>query len=119
MLPSNISKRANSPVQFTMRSRRGLQLSPLSRPEIDGFLLALKTPEELAMLAEALAKGPLTEEARAYLLDVALVAGAGRGGLAQGCSGYTIALEHGDSATGRFHNRRSGTGMPFRPFVFV
>ena len=46
----------------------------LSRPEIDGVLLALKTPEELQGVAEALDRGPLTEEEQAYLMDVALVA---------------------------------------------
>jgi hypothetical protein len=46
----------------------------LSRPEIDGVLLAPKTPEELQGVAEALTKGPLTEEEQAYLMDVALVA---------------------------------------------
>ena len=46
----------------------------LSRPEIDGVLLALKTPEELQGVAEALDRGPLTEEEQAYLRDVALVA---------------------------------------------
>jgi predicted aldo/keto reductase-like oxidoreductase len=46
----------------------------LSRPEIDGVLLALKTPEELHGVAEALDRGPLTEEEQAYLRDVALVA---------------------------------------------
>jgi aryl-alcohol dehydrogenase-like predicted oxidoreductase len=46
----------------------------LSRPEIDGVLMAPKTPEELQGVAEALARGPLTEEAQAYLMDIALVA---------------------------------------------
>jgi hypothetical protein len=46
----------------------------LSRSEIDGVLLAPKTPEELQGVAEALAKGPLTEEEQAYLMDVALIA---------------------------------------------
>ena len=46
----------------------------LSRPEIDGVLMALKTPEELQGVAEALDRGPVTEEEQAYLMDVALVA---------------------------------------------
>lgn len=46
----------------------------LSRPEIDGVLMAPKTPEELQGVAEALARGPLSEEAQAYLMDMALVA---------------------------------------------
>jgi hypothetical protein len=46
----------------------------LSRPEIDGVLMGPKTPSELQGVAEALARGPLTEEEQAYLVDVALVA---------------------------------------------
>jgi hypothetical protein len=46
----------------------------LSRPEFDGILIGPRTPEDLGGIAEALANGPLTEEAQAYLLDVALVA---------------------------------------------
>jgi hypothetical protein len=46
----------------------------LSRPELDGVLLAPKTPEELQGVADALARGPLTEEEQTYLTDVALVA---------------------------------------------
>jgi aryl-alcohol dehydrogenase-like predicted oxidoreductase len=48
----------------------------LSRPEIDGLLMAPNTPEQLHELAQALKRGPLTEEEQAYLIDVALV---GRG----------------------------------------
>jgi predicted aldo/keto reductase-like oxidoreductase len=46
----------------------------LSRPEIDGALIGPKTPDQLQGLAEALARGPLNEEAQAYLRDVSLVA---------------------------------------------
>jgi hypothetical protein len=46
----------------------------LSRPVIDGVLMAPRTPEELQALAAALARGPLTEEEEAYLMDIALVA---------------------------------------------
>jgi predicted aldo/keto reductase-like oxidoreductase len=46
----------------------------LSRPEIDGILMGPKTPEELQGVAEALARGPLTEEEQDYLMHVALVA---------------------------------------------
>jgi hypothetical protein len=46
----------------------------LSRPELDGVLMAPRTPVEVQALAAALAKGPLTEEEEAYLMDTALVA---------------------------------------------
>jgi hypothetical protein len=46
----------------------------LSRPEIDGVLMAPGTPQELDGLAAALARGPLTEEEETYLMDTALVA---------------------------------------------
>ena len=46
----------------------------LSRPEIDGVLMAPGTPAELKALAAAVAQGPLTEEEEAYLMDIALVA---------------------------------------------
>jgi predicted aldo/keto reductase-like oxidoreductase len=46
----------------------------LSRPEIDGVLMGPNTPGELQGVAEALARGPLTAEEQAYLVDVARVA---------------------------------------------
>jgi predicted aldo/keto reductase-like oxidoreductase len=46
----------------------------LSQPEIDGVLMGPKTPEELQGVADAVARGPLTEDEQAYLMDVALVA---------------------------------------------
>src|SRR5262249_46751184 len=46
----------------------------LSRPEIDGILMAPRTPAELSALAGAIQRGPLTEEEEAYLMDIALVA---------------------------------------------
>ena len=46
----------------------------LSRPELDGLLVSLFAPEEVAALASALEQGPLDEEEEAYLMNVALVA---------------------------------------------
>jgi hypothetical protein len=46
----------------------------LSRPELDGLLIAPGTPKELHALAEALEKGPLDEEGQTYLMHAALVA---------------------------------------------
>jgi hypothetical protein len=46
----------------------------LSRPELDGLLIAPATPEEVAALRAALEKGPLDEEEETYLMHVALVA---------------------------------------------
>jgi hypothetical protein len=46
----------------------------LTRPEMDGLLIALKTPGEVTALSAALGHGPLTEEEEAYLMDVAGVA---------------------------------------------
>lgn len=46
----------------------------LTRPEMDGLLIALKTSDEVAALARAMEQGPLTEEEEAYLIDVADVA---------------------------------------------
>lgn len=46
----------------------------LTRPQMDGLLIGLRTPAEVAGLAEALEKGPLTDEEEAYLTDVASVA---------------------------------------------
>ena len=46
----------------------------LTPPEMDGLLIALRAPGEVAALAAALEQGPLTEEEEAYLMDVAGVA---------------------------------------------
>lgn len=46
----------------------------LTPPEMDGLLLALRTPVEVAALAAALEQGPLTEEEETYLMNVAGVA---------------------------------------------
>jgi hypothetical protein len=46
----------------------------LSRSEIDGLLVAPRTPAEVEALAGALEKGPLDDEEQAYLLDLAAVA---------------------------------------------
>jgi hypothetical protein len=46
----------------------------LTPPEMDGLLIALRTPAEVAALAAAMEQGPLTEEEEAYLMDVAGVA---------------------------------------------
>jgi hypothetical protein len=46
----------------------------LTPPEMDGLLVSLRTPGEVAALAAALEQGPLTEEEEAYLMDVAGVA---------------------------------------------
>lgn len=46
----------------------------LTRLEMDGLLIALRTPGEVAALARAMEQGPLTEEEEAYLMDVAGVA---------------------------------------------
>jgi hypothetical protein len=46
----------------------------LTRPQMDGLLIALRTPGEVTALAAALDRGPLTEEEEAYLMDVAGVA---------------------------------------------
>jgi len=46
----------------------------LSRPEIDGILMAPRSPSELSALAGAIQRGPLTEEEDAYLMNIALVA---------------------------------------------
>jgi hypothetical protein len=43
----------------------------LSPPEMDGLLIALKTPGEVAALAAALEQEPLTEEEENYLTDLA------------------------------------------------
>jgi hypothetical protein len=49
----------------------------LTRPELDGLLVAPATPAEVAGLAAALARGPLDDEEDQFLLNLALVA---RGG---------------------------------------
>jgi hypothetical protein len=46
----------------------------LTPAEMDGLLVALRTPSEVTALAAALEQGPLTEEEEAYLMDVAGVA---------------------------------------------
>ncbi len=45
----------------------------LTRPELDGLLIALRAPREVAALAAALEQGPLTDEEETYLMDVASV----------------------------------------------
>jgi len=45
-----------------------------TRPELDGLLVAQKTPDEVQELAAALEQGPLTDEEESYLMDVANVA---------------------------------------------
>jgi hypothetical protein len=46
----------------------------LSRPELDGLLIAPATPDEVAALAETVEKGPLDEEEETHLMHTALVA---------------------------------------------
>ena len=46
----------------------------LTRPELDGLLVALRRPAEVDELVAALARGPLDQEEEQYLLDVAGVA---------------------------------------------
>ena len=46
----------------------------LTRPEMDGLLVSLETPEQVRALAEALEKGPLDEEEEEYLMNASLVA---------------------------------------------
>jgi hypothetical protein len=46
----------------------------LTRPQLDGLLIAQRTPAEVQQLAAALEQGPLTEEEESYLIDVASVA---------------------------------------------
>jgi hypothetical protein len=43
----------------------------LTRPEIDGVLMAPRTPEQVTGIGRALARGPLTAEEETYLTDVA------------------------------------------------
>jgi hypothetical protein len=49
----------------------------LTRPEIDGLLVAPATPAEVAGLATALELGPLDDEEEEFLLNMALVATGG------------------------------------------
>ncbi len=46
----------------------------LTRPEMDGLLISLDTPEQVRSLAAALERGPLDEEEEEYLMSAALVA---------------------------------------------
>jgi hypothetical protein len=46
----------------------------LTRPELDGLLIALRNRAEVSELAAAMERGPLTEEEEQYLMDVAAVA---------------------------------------------
>lgn len=46
----------------------------LTRPQLDGLLIAQRTPDDVQELAAALAQGPLSEEEESYLIDVASVA---------------------------------------------
>jgi hypothetical protein len=46
----------------------------LMPPEMDGLLIGLRTPGEVAALAAAMERGPLTEEEEEYLMSVASVA---------------------------------------------
>jgi len=55
----------------------------LARPELDGILCAPRTPAELDALDRALAEGPLTEEERIYIRDLADLT-AGKATLATG-----------------------------------
>ncbi len=45
----------------------------LSRPEFDGILCAMGTPDHVEQLARALEEGPLDEEEEQYMLDLALL----------------------------------------------
>ena len=45
-----------------------------TRPQLDGLLVASRTPREVEGLAAALERGPLTGEEETYLIDVAAVA---------------------------------------------
>jgi hypothetical protein len=49
----------------------------LTRPELDGLLVAPATPAEVAGLAAALERGPLDEDEDQFLMNLALVAGGG------------------------------------------
>jgi hypothetical protein len=51
----------------------------LARPEIDGLLCSPRTPKQVEALARAVEEGPLTEEERIYMRDLAeLSAGTAR-----------------------------------------
>jgi hypothetical protein len=43
----------------------------LARPEIDGLLVAMRSPAEVAALARALERGPLDDEEQQYMTDLA------------------------------------------------
>lgn len=45
----------------------------LSRPELDGLLIAPRTPREISGLKAAIERGPLNREEERYLLDLGLV----------------------------------------------
>ena len=45
-----------------------------TRPQLDGLLVAPRSPREVEGIAAALARGPLTDEEETYLIDVAAVA---------------------------------------------
>src|SRR6185503_10596236 len=45
----------------------------LARPEIDGLLVALRSPAEVAALVRALERGPLDAEEQQYLIDLAVL----------------------------------------------
>jgi hypothetical protein len=49
----------------------------LTRPELDGLLVAPGTPDEIAALAAALELGPLDDDEDDFLLNLALVASGG------------------------------------------
>jgi hypothetical protein len=66
----------------------------LTPPEMDGLLIGLRTPGQVAALAEALERGPLTEEEEEYLIGIA--------GVARGEARVAPEAEHeGDSNEGR------------------
>lgn len=46
----------------------------LTRPEIDGSLIGLTTPDQVTALAKAMEEGPLDEEEEKFLMDLALLA---------------------------------------------
>jgi hypothetical protein len=47
---------------------------PLSRPEIDGLLVAPKIPAHVARITEAAEAGPLSEQEQEHMIDLALLA---------------------------------------------
>lgn len=50
----------------------------LTQPALDGLLVALPSPASVGELGDALAKGPLDDEDRQYLLDLGELARAAR-----------------------------------------